>query len=139
MVNQTLIELLNRALAWELRAIALYSHYAAYVRGIDRLHLSPKFAGEAAESIGHAQQVRDAIVKLGGVAARTPADVEIVHTESTDKMLEEALLTEQQAARIYREVLDEIDPEEELFDTIQQIQFAEERSVDELKMLIPIP
>lgn len=138
MVNNTLIELLNNALAWELRAIALYSHYAAYVRGIHRLHLSPKFEGEASESIGHAQQVRDAIVKLGGVAVRRPADVEIVHTEATEKMLEEALLTEQQAARIYREVLDEIDPEEELFDTIQQIQFAEERSVDELKKLIPI-
>ncbi len=138
MAQDTLIELLNSALAWELRAIALYEHYAAYVRGIHRMHLSPKFASEAAESIGHAQQVRDAIVKLGGVAVRRPADVEIVHTDAMEVMLEEALMTEKQAASLYREILGEIEPEEELFDTIQQIQFAEERSVDELKKLMPV-
>ena len=134
--QESLIKLLNGALAWELRAIALYSHYAAYVHGIHRLHLSPHFEAEAAESLGHAKLIRDAIVKLGGVAITRPADVEIVHTDSLEVMLEEALMTEQQAARNYREILGELEPEEELFDTVQQIQFAEERSVDELKKLM---
>ena len=43
MPNSELVEKLNGGLAWELRAAALYSHYAAYIRGINRLHLKPFF------------------------------------------------------------------------------------------------
>ena len=38
-----LIERLNDALAREMRAQTMYSHYAAYVKGIHRLHLKPFF------------------------------------------------------------------------------------------------
>lgn len=134
--QEGLIAQLNKALAWELRAMTLYAHYAAYVKGIQRLHLEPHFQGEAAESLTHAAQIRDAIVKLGGVAVTKPSDVEIVHTEALEVMLEEALMTEQQAASFYREILEELDPEEEMYDVVQQIKFAEERSVDELRKLM---
>ena len=136
MSNDSLIEQLNKALAWELRAQAMYAHYAAYVKGLYRMYLRPHFEAEAAESTLHAAQVRDSIVKLGGIAVSTPAAVEIVHTDSYEVMLEEALMTEQQAATFYREILTEVDSEDEMFDVIQQIQFAEERSVDELNKLI---
>ena len=63
-----LIKYLNNALSLELMAIILYSHYAAYVQGIHRIHLSTHFNNEATESIGHANIVRSAIVKLGGIA-----------------------------------------------------------------------
>ena len=43
MTNEELISALNKALAWELRAIAMYAHYAAYVSGIHRLHLAAHF------------------------------------------------------------------------------------------------
>ena len=36
MTNEELISALNKALAWELRAIAMYAHYAAYISGIHR-------------------------------------------------------------------------------------------------------
>jgi bacterioferritin (cytochrome b1) len=136
MADERLIEMLNNALAWELRAMTLYAHYASYVKGIHRLHLAPMFLGEATESSTHAGQIRDAIAKLGGVAVTRAADVEIVHTEDYSVMLNEALMTEQRAAAYYREILDELDSEEELFDVVQQIQFAEERSVSEIKMLV---
>ncbi len=38
-----LIERLNDALAREMRAQAMYGHYATYVKGIHRLHLKPYF------------------------------------------------------------------------------------------------
>ena len=44
-----LIERLNDALAREMRAQTMYAHYAAYVKGIHRLHLKPFFETEAAE------------------------------------------------------------------------------------------
>ena len=66
MKNSKLIKDLNTALSLELRAIILYSHHAAYVQGIHRIHLSTHFNNEATESVGHANIVRSAIVKLGG-------------------------------------------------------------------------
>ena len=46
-----LIEKMNAALGWELRAINMYAHYAANVKGIHRLQLSPMFNTEMTESI----------------------------------------------------------------------------------------
>ena len=68
MSTSVLIEKLNQALGWELRAINMYAHYAAYIRGIHRLQLEPHFSAEANESMVHSNIVRSAIVKLGGVA-----------------------------------------------------------------------
>ena len=131
-----LVDLLNAALGWELRAQNMYAHYAAYVTGFARLHLRPYFAAEATESMAHAAQVRDAIMKLGGQAVTAPAGVEILHTDDYRKMLEEALATEIRAGALYREVRSELDPDDELADVILQIMFAEERAVDELKKLL---
>ena len=45
-----LIERLNDALGWELRAVNMYAHYSANIRGIHRLQLSPMFTTESTES-----------------------------------------------------------------------------------------
>ena len=54
---------MNAALGWELRAINMYAHYAANIKGIHRLQLSPMFNTEMTESIEHADIVRK-IVQL---------------------------------------------------------------------------
>jgi bacterioferritin len=131
-----LIRRLNAALGWELRAQLLYSHYAAYVKGISRLHLKPFFEAEATESVGHATIVRDHIAKLGGVARTDRDPTEIVHTDDYQVMLREAMKTETHAARTYKEFLELPGVERELYDAIEQIYFGEERSVDELKQIL---
>jgi len=130
-----LVDRLNAALGWEMRAMTLYAHYGAYVKGIYRLQLKPFFEAEATESMTHANTVRAAIVKLGG-EARTERDAtEIVHTTDYRVMLDEALKTERQAARAYKEILSMGGLDSELYDAIEQICFAEERSVEELHQL----
>ena len=103
MKNTKLIQELNNALSLELRAIILYSHYSAYVQGIHRIHLAAHFNNEATESIGHANIVRSAIVKLGGVAVTERNTLKIKHTKNYIKMLEEAYETEKRAAQCYFE------------------------------------
>ena len=100
-----LIAALNHSLGWELRAQAMYAHYAAYVKGLESLTLAEHFAAEASESFGHAKQVRDVIATLGGEAITVRDPAPIVHTEDTRVMLEEALKTESKAAESYRKVL----------------------------------
>ena len=134
--NEELIRRLNAALGWEIRAQLMYAHYAAYVRGIYRLHLKPYFEGEATESVGHATSVRDQITKLGGVARTNRDDTEIVHTTDYRVMLEEATKTESHAAGSYKELLELPGIDSELSDAIEQIYFQEERSVEELRQLM---
>ena len=69
--NETnkLIESLNGALGWEFRAQLMYAHYAAYVRGIHRLHLKPYFEAESTESVGHANIVRDFTLSVNPATA----------------------------------------------------------------------
>ena len=133
---EEMIRRLNAALAWEMRAETLYGHYAAYVRGIYRLHLKPYFEGEAAESVIHGNTVREQIVKLGGVATTDRDPAEIVHTTDYKVMLREAFETEQQAAKGYKEFLDLPGIDSELYDAIEQIYFQEERSIEELSQLL---
>ena len=132
---QQLIDRLNDALGWEMRALTLYAHYAAYVKGMHRLQLKPFFEAEAAESMTHATTVRGAIVKLGGVARTERDNTEIVHTTDYHVMLDEALNTETRAAKSYKEILAMGGLDSELFDAIEQIYFAEERSVEELHQM----
>lgn len=131
-----LIERLNDALAREIRAHTMYAHYAAYVKGIHRLHLQPYFENEAAESVIHAQTFRNALVRVGGVAVTERHTKPIKHTTDYQEMLAEALKTEQEAKQAYQDILPMLREDEELFDAIEQILFAEERSVEELLQLI---
>ena len=134
--SEELIRRLNDALGWELRAQTMYGHYAAYVKGIYRLHLKPFFEAEAVESVGHATIVRDQIVKLGGVAATDRDQTEIVHTADYQVMLEEAMKTETRAAQAYRSLLELTGATRELHDAMEQIYLQEERAVEELRQLI---
>ena len=131
-----LIDLLNDALAREIRAQTMYAHYAAYVKGIHRLHLKPYFEKEAAESVVHAQIVRNALVRLGGIALTERHAEVIEHTTDYRVMLKQALKTEQESKEAYQELLPLLKEDEELYDAIEQILFAEERSVEELLQVI---
>ena len=131
-----LIQKLNAALGWEMRAANMYSHYAAYVGGIHRLHLKPYFETEATESVGHANLVRGAIVKLSGVAVTERDSSEVIHTTDFQVMLDEALKTELFAAETYGSILAMGELDEELADSLEQILFDEERSVEELNRLL---
>ena len=134
--NTVLVDRLNDALGWEIRAQLMYAHYAAYVKGIYRLHLKPYFEAEATESVGHATTVRDQITKLGVVARTNRDETEIIHTTDYRVMLTEAMKTESHAANSYKGFLELPGIDSELSDAIEQIYFQEERSVEELKQLM---
>ena len=138
MTTNTLIDKLNEALGWELRAINMYAHYAANVKGIHRLQLAPMFDGEATESLAHANIVRKSIVKLEGVPVTERNPHPITHTTNFSEMLQYSLETEAQAASVYGEVMIQLEAAEDqdLKDAIEQIYLAELRSVEELRLLM---
>jgi bacterioferritin (cytochrome b1) len=131
-----LVALLNRALGWELRAQALYSHYAVYVKGLESLTLAGHFEAEAAESVGHAKQVRDIIAMLGGQAVTVRDPAPIVHTEDTRVMLKEALKTEAMAAEVYRKIVPLVKDNSIFFHALSHIMMDEMKAVVELENLL---
>ena len=138
MSNLTLIEKMNQALGWELRAINMYAHYSANVRGIHRLQLSPLFNTEMTESVAHADIVRKGIIQLGGIPVTERNANPITHTTDYIEMLNFSLETEAKAAEVYSELLQLIQraDEQDLFDSIEQIYLAELRSLEELRLLV---
>jgi len=138
MSKDVLIERLNEALGWELRAMNMYAHYAANIQGIHRLQLDPMFTEEASESLAHADVVRRAIVKLGGVPVTERNPHAIVHATDFTTMLERSLETETKAAEVYDgiiKLLDEVG-DQEMYDSIEQIYFAELRSLESLRLIL---
>ncbi len=129
---------MNEALSFELRAINMYAHYSANVTGIHRMQLAPLFEQEVTESLAHANLVRVAIVKLGGICVTERNPLPIIHTNSYIEMLEYSLSTELGASLVYGEVLDLVEKlgDRELYDSFESIYFSELRSVEEMRMLI---
>ena len=120
MSTANLVDRLNEALGWELRAMTMYAHYAANVQGIHRLQLDPMFNEEATESLAHADVVRRAVVKLGGVPVTERNAHPIVHTTDYEAMLERSLETETKAAEVYAgiiQLLDEVG-DQEMYDCL---------------------
>lgn len=134
--NEELVKRLNAALGWELRAMLMYAHFAEYVTGIHRLQLKTYFEGEATESFDHARIVRAAISVLGGVAVTNRDETPIEHLTDYRVMLEQSLVTERRAAEGYAAILEALDDDSDLYDDMQQIYFAELRSVAEMEQLL---
>jgi bacterioferritin (cytochrome b1) len=131
-----LVAALNQALGWELRAQALYAHYAAYVKGLESLTLASHFEEEVTESLGHAHKVREIIATLGGEAVTTRDAAPILHTEDVKVMLEEALKTESRAAEAYRKIVPMVRSNPVFYHTIFHILKDEMGAVVEMETLL---
>jgi bacterioferritin (cytochrome b1) len=116
----------------------MYAHYAANIRGIHRLQLSPMFTTESTESLTHADIVRRAIVKLGGIPVTERNPHEIVHSVDFEEMLQRSLETETKAAEVYGQIMNTIGDggDQEMYDAIEQIYLAELRSLESLRLLL---
>lgn len=131
-----LISLLNQALGWELRAQALYAHYAAYVNGLEMLTLVDHFEAEATESFGHAKKVREIIATLEGEAVTTRDAAPIAHTKDVRVMLQEALKTESKAAATYQKIVPMVKAHPVFYHTLYHILKDEMNSVIEMEALL---
>ncbi|MBI4455315.1 MAG: hypothetical protein HY644_05380 [Acidobacteria bacterium] len=130
------IKSLNEALAWEIRAALMYAHYAAYLKGRDRLDFEEHFSKEGEEGMHHAKIVRQIIADLGGKATTTPDPTPIPDVREADKMLAEALKTEEQAEKVYRELLPLFDHPTSWHHDLRHIMMDEEKAQIELKRLM---
>jgi bacterioferritin len=97
------IEKLNDILRHEWTGVAQYAQAAFVVAGLWREVYSKMFFDSATESFGHAKQIGDKIVALGGVP--TIERNQVKQTDNLTEMLNHAFEFESKAVKLYQEAL----------------------------------
>jgi bacterioferritin len=131
------IEKLNDCLRHEWTGVAQYSQAGFVVAGLWREVYSAMFFDSAKESFGHARQVGEKIVALGGVPTveRNP----IKQSEDVMEMLNAALEFETKAVKMYTEALALAEGDRALVAWLEDILIEEQDGVDKLLRILRDP
>jgi len=109
--RQTVIKLLNDALATELVCVLRYKRHYFMSQGINAQSVADEFLEHANEEQGHADQIAGRIVQLGGEPDFSPDGLssrshsEYVEAGSLVDMIKENLVAERIAIDSYRELV----------------------------------
>lgn len=107
----SVVAVLNEVLATEIVCVLRYKHHYFMAEGTHAETARPEFLQHANEEQGHADQVAERIVQLGGRPNLNPeglstrAHADYVEGESLREMIEEDLVAERIAISSYREII----------------------------------
>ncbi|MGD9945317.1 MAG: bacterioferritin [Burkholderiaceae bacterium] len=137
------VELLNEALATELVCVLRYRRHYYMAEGIHSESIKKEFMTHASEELGHADQIAERIVQLGGepdfapdvLSARSHSEYQ-AGTDLRD-MLRENLVAERIAIESYREMINFIgDHDSTTRRMLEDILATEEHHADDMASLI---
>ena len=109
--RQTVIKVLNEALATEIVCVLRYKRHYFMASGIHAKSIAAEFLEHANEEQEHADQIATRIVQLGGAPDLSPKGLasrshsEYVEGDDIVEMLEEDLIAERIAIQTYREIV----------------------------------
>jgi bacterioferritin len=109
--RDTVLKLLNEALATELICVLRYKRHHFMATGIHSQSVAQEFLEHANEELGHADQIAARIVQLGGAPNFSPdglssrSHAEYVEGENLIDMIKEDLVAERIAIDSYREMV----------------------------------
>jgi len=145
--REAVLKLLNASLATELVCVLRYRRHHFMARGIQSQSVAREFLEHSIEEQGHADQIAERIVQLGGapdfapdgVAARSHA--EHVEGDSLVSMIREDLVAERIAIDSYREIIQYLgDQDSTTRRMLEDILAVEEQHADELAdLLVALP
>jgi len=110
--RDTVVKILNEALATEIVCILRYRRHHFMATGINAEPAAAEFLTHANEEQMHADQIAQRIVQLGGAPNFSPeglltrSHAEYVEGESLTEMIREDLVAERVAIDSYREMID---------------------------------
>jgi bacterioferritin len=141
--RNTVLKLLNDALATEIVCVLRYRRHHFMARGIHAQSIAAEFLVHANEEQQHADQIAERIVQLGGEPDFEPDGLtkrshsEYVAGETLLDMIKEDLVAERIAIDSYREIIDFIgDADRTTKRMLEQILAVEEEHADELADLL---
>jgi bacterioferritin len=140
---ETVVKLLNEALATELVCVLRYRRHYFMASGIHAESVKTEFLEHAQEEQEHADEIAERIVQLGGQPNFSPDGIlnrshsEYVEGASLEDMIKEDLVAERVAIDSYRGMLDYIgndDPTTRRM--LESIQAKEEEHAEDLASLL---
>lgn len=112
--RETVLRLLNEALATEIVCVLRYKRHYFMAKGLNAEPAAAEFAEHAAEEQGHADRLAERIVQLGGAPNLSPEGLltrshsEYVEGSTLDEMIRENVVAERIAIDSYRQMIDYI-------------------------------
>src|SRR5437867_13254581 len=109
--RETVVKLLNEALATEIVCVLRYKRHYFMATGIHAESVAAEFLEHANDEQGHADQIAARIVQLGGAPASNPeglltrSHAEYVEGETLQDMIKEDLVAERIAIDSYRDMI----------------------------------
>src|SRR6267143_3403937 len=109
--RETVIQLLNEALATEIVCVLRYKRHYFMASGIHAESVAAEFLQHANDEQGHADQIAQRIVQLGGEPNFNPeglltrSHAEYVEGETLNEMIKEDLVAERIAIDSYRDMI----------------------------------
>lgn len=109
--RETVVRLLNEALATELVCVLRYKRHYFMAKGINSESVKAEFLQHAVEEMAHADRIAKRIVELGGEPDFSPdglskrSHAEYVAGDTLNAMLKEDLIAERVAIESYREMV----------------------------------
>lgn len=142
-----ILKLLNEALATEIVCVLRYRRHHFMARGIHARSIDDEFLVHSNEEQGHADQIAQRIVQLGGEPDFAPdslssrSHAEYVAGGSLLEMIKEDLVAERIAIDSYREMIQYIgDQDPTTSHMLREILAVEEKHADELAdLLVGLP
>jgi bacterioferritin len=143
----TVLKLLNDALATEIVCVLRYRRHHFMARGLHAKSTADEFLVHSKEEQGHADQLAERIVQLGGEPDFSPdgltarSHAEYVAGGSLVEMIKEDLVAERIAIDSYRELIQYLGDEDPTTTyMLEQILTVEEKHADELAdLLVGLP
>ena len=141
--REVVLKLLNDSLATELVCVLRYRRHYFMARGIHSQSVAQEFLDHSNEELGHADQISERIVQLGGKPEFDPqgltsrSHAEYVESDSLVSMIRENLVAERIAIDTYREIIQFLgmqDPTTRRM--MEDILAVEEEHADELADLL---
>lgn len=141
--RETVIRLLNEALATEIVCILRYKRHFFMATGINAQSVAQEFLQHANEEQLHADQIAQRIVQLGGAPNFSPeglatrSHAEYVEGDSLLEMIREDLIAERIAIDSYREMIDYLGTQDSTTRRMMEgILAMEEEHADDLVSLL---
>ena len=139
----TVLKLLNDSLATEIICVLRYRRHYFMARGIDSKSIADEFLTHANEEQGHADQIAERIVQLGGEPDFSPdglssrSHAQYVEGTTLVDMIKEDLVAERIAIDSYREIAEYIgDKDPTTRRMLEGILAVEEEHADDLADLL---
>jgi bacterioferritin len=141
--RDAVVKVLNEALATELVCVLRYKHHYFTASGIASESVKAEFLEHAQEEQGHADQIANRIVQLGGTPDLDPATLvarahsEYVEGASLRDMIKEDLVAERIAIQSYTEIVNYLEGKDPTTrDLMKEILAKEEEHAEDMASLL---